>query len=471
MGMFKRLSIINKGLRYKLMLSFSLMAIIPLLVCIYAIAPYLFPGFDHQANIDLVVFISVIISLLGLVVAKGTVDAVVELSVEARRIASGDFSHEIKITGDDELGTLGQSINSMTQRIKSNLDELKSYGQSMKEINVEIHKKVITLSSLLQIGDIISAGAVQIDPLLDMALEKASGLFDTGFGALYMPREEGGNFIMKASFNVDKEKLDDIVIRRDGAGLLEKAIEDRTIMKVDGSAKQPREADDFKKAHNLKNFLGIPIFSDRALFGFLIVGNRLTDFRYTPEDIELVNVFAKHITIAIESDILNKRNEELVTRDDLTGLYNKRYTMSRLEEEIKRAIFYQRPCSFLTFNVDNFRKFRETKGELAAEEALKRIAKIIKDNTSPVGKAARISGDEFAMLLPEKNKREASYIAEDVRKKIEAANVLKEGKAHLTVSVGVSENPIDGATSDELFKKAMDSLEQAKILGKNRVVA
>jgi diguanylate cyclase (GGDEF)-like protein len=122
-------------------------------------------------------------------------------------------------------------------------------------------------------------------------------------------------------------------------------------------------------------------------------------------------------------------------------------------------------------SLDNFKIFREERGELVAEEALRRIAKVVRDNTSPIGKAARIGGDEFAMLLPEKNKREAAYVAEELRKKIESANVLKEGKAALTASIGVSENPIDGVTSEEIFKRAEEAVKEAKAAGKNRVVS
>ena len=71
------------------------------------------------------------------------------------------------------------------------------------------------------------------------------------------------------------------------------------------------------------------------------------------------------------------------------------------------------------------------------------------------------------MLLPEKNKRESAEIAEDMRKKIESANFSREGKLSITVSCGVSENPIDGSTQEELFKKAMEALQSAKSLGKN----
>jgi diguanylate cyclase (GGDEF)-like protein len=460
MATLKGLFANSKGLRHKLMVAFSLMTIIPLLACVYLLSPYLNPGFQNLVNITVVVLASLVISILGLFIAGSIISAVVELSAETKRISDGDYDRRINMPGDDELGNLGQSINMMTKRIKSNLDELKNYGQSMKEINAEIQKKVTALSSLLQIDEVISAGSLQIDSLLELGVGKASDMFDMGFGALYMPREAGGDFIAKVCYNADKEKLAEIVIRRGASGVLERAIENKKILQVTDDMKLPKDLDDFKRAHNLKNFVAIPLYSDRMAFGLLMLGNRLSDFSYTSDDVELATVFAKHITIAIESDLLEKKNKELSITDDLTGLYNKRYLLIRLEEEIKRSIFYQRPCALVVFRVDNFKAFRETNGELGSEEAIKRIAKVIRDNNVPVGRAARIGGAEFAMLLPEKNKKEAARIAEDVRKKIESVNVLKAGKASFAINTGVSENPIDGATSDELFKKAMALLEK-----------
>lgn len=471
MAILKNISIINKGLRYKLAIAFSLTTVIPMLSSLYVVYPLIVPGAPPFPYADLILFLSILISIMGLIVAKNITDAVVNLAMEARKIADGEYERKIAIRSEDEIGNLGQSINTMTQKIKSNLDELRSYGQSMKTINFEIHKKVLALSSLLQIGDIISAGTGQIDSLLSLAVEKAASLFDTGYGVLYLPRDAGGDFIMKTSHNIDKEKLGELVVKKDGSGPLNRALESRSILKIDQDTKVTKEVDEFRRALNLRSLLAMPLYSDKTLLGLFVIGNRLSDFRYSPDDIDLLSVFAKHVTIAIESDILNKKNEELVTRDDLTGLFNERYIVTRLEEEIKRAIFYQRPCSLLIINVDNFKKFRDTRGELAAEEALKRIGKVIKDNTGPVGKAARIGGDEFGMLLPEKNKREATYIAEEIRKKIEATNVVKDAKATLTASIGVSENPIDGATADELIARATDAVKEAKAAGRNRVVS
>lgn len=468
-GLFRRLSMLPKGLRYKLMISFSLMSIIPLLVCVYIVSTYVFPALDNITDISIVVVLSVTVAILGLGLAKKLVDPVIEMAIEARVIASGEFDRRVAINRDDEIGQLGESINTMTQRIKSNLDELKSYGQRTREINLEIHKKVLALSSLLQLGDIISTSSMELQAMLELAVQKATAIFDMGFGVLYTSKVEDGEFIMSASSGVDNDKLEDMVVRA-GQGLLGKAVDEHSVVVMDEASKRSSDIESFKMTYDVKNILAVPLFSGKKNIGLFLAGNSVDGFKFRNDDIDLVKVFAKQMTIAMENDLLLKKAKELAVKDDLTDLYNKNYIMTRLEEEIKRSIFYQRPCSFMVFNIDNFKAFREKYGELTAEEVIKKVARLIKDNTDPIGKAARIGGDEFAMLLPEKNKKETARIAEEIRQKIESANFVKDQKETLTVSGGVSENPIDGATYDELFKKAMVSLREAKALGKNRVV-
>lgn len=470
LGIFKRLSMVPKGLRYKLMLSFCLMSIIPLLVCVYLVSIYIFPHLDNLSDVSIAVLLSIAIAVLGLGLAKRLIDPVIEMAIEARVIASGEYDKTIAVGRDDEIGHLGESINIMTERIKSNLDELKSYGQRTREINIEIHKKVLALSSLLQIGDIIASSSMDLKSSLELAVQKASTIFDAGFGLLYMPKQEGGDFAVKASYNADNEKLEALTIKP-GQGLLGRAVLDRSVVVIDGTVKRSSDIENFRAMYGVKNILAVPMYSGKKNMGLFLVGADLDEFKYKADDIDLVKVFTKQMTIAAENDGLLKKAEELAIKDELTDLYNKSYIMSRLEEEIKRAIFYQRPCSLIIFNIDNFKPFRDLSGELAGEEVIKKMAKLIKDNTDPIGKAARVGGDEFAMLLPEKNKRGAVHTAEEIRKKIEAANLLKDAKASLTVSGGVSENPIDGATSDELYKKAKEALQAAKAAGKNRIAA
>lgn len=462
----------NRGLRYKLLIAFSLMSVIPLLACTYVISNFLFPQVENLFMVSSIVVVSLAIAMLGLIFGRSLVDPVIDMALEAKIIASGEYDRNIEVSSDDEIGNLAGSINTMTQRIKSNLDELKGYSQRMREINVDIHKKVMALSSLLQIGDIISSHSIQLDPLMSLAVERAASVMDTGYGVLYTVAKEGpGVFKASVSCNLDSEKLTELAIKKGGYGVIDKVVDTRSILIIDKSAKPSKELDQLKTSYNLKNFLAIPIFSGKSDFGVLLIGSRLDDFRFKDDDVELMKVFAKQITIAIESDVLSKKTEQLAIKDDLTDLYNKTFIMGRLEEEIKRAIFYQRPCSFIALSVDNFGKFREERGDIASEEAIRQVARIIKDCAGPVGCAARTAGHDFGMLLPEKNKREASNIAEEARKKIAAIGSAKDGVTGLTVSVGVSENPIDGAAGEDIFKKAAEGVERAKKPGGNRVVS
>jgi len=470
-GFFKKMSLAPKGLRYKLVIAFSLMSIIPILACAYLIFSHTFTAVWEIVSVVAVVVLSVLVSVLGLVLARGMVDPVIDMAVEARMIANGEFDREISVSSEDEVGILGESINSMTQKIRLNLDELKGFSQRTKELNMDIHKKVLALSSLLQVGDLIATGSANLDSILELSVQKMAMILDGGFCVFYMiPKEESSEFLPKAYSNVQEEKLLDIVVKN-GEGFLGRIMEEKKILVIDNTTKINKETEAFKSSCNVKNAIAIPVYSGKKDFGLLLVGNKQDDYHYKIDDLDLIKIFAKQITIAIENDIWLKKSEELSIKDDLTGLYSKSYILPRLDEEIRRAIFYQRPCSFILLSIDNFNSLRETKGEIIAEDITKRVAKIIKDGTNPVGKAARISGNEFAMLLPEKNKREAAYIAEDVRKQIEAANFSREGSLKITVSGGVSENPIDGSTQEELFKKAMELLANAKTMGKNRIVA
>ena len=470
MGLFRRVSLVNKGLRYKLFLAFSLMSVIPLLACTYVISLYVFPQLESLVNVSTIVTVSIFIALLGLLLARSLINPVIDMAIEAKIIASGQYDRSLNVPGDDEVGNLAASINTMTQKIKTNLEELKSYGQKMKEINTDVHKKVLALSSLLQIGDVISSGPIQLDPVLEMAIEKTVMIFDSSFGIICLAKDDHSDFVSKVECGQEVDSLRDFCVKRKGPGVLDRAIESRSILIIDSGTKLSREAEAFRETYKINNLLAIPIYSGRKTFGALIIGSNVDSYKYRSEDVELAKVFAKQITIAIESDMLSRKTEELEIKDELTDLYNKNFILNRLGEEIKRAIFYQRPCSFIVFGIDSFDKFRASYGELAAEEALKKMAKVIKDNMIPIGKAARTAGDEFAILLPEKNKKESFSVAEEIRKKVEGVNFLRSGTANLTVSAGVSENPLDGATSDELFKKAVDLLKAARISGKNRVI-
>lgn len=470
-GFFKRLSLVPAGLRYKFTVAFALMSIIPLIICVYLSPIYIPPELSAVWYVSIVLVITIIIALLGLKIAKDIVSPIIDMAIKAKGIANGDFSSDIDVSREDEIGELGSTLNLLTRRIRENMDELRSYGERTREINVEISKKVLIMSGLLQVGNLISQGA-PLDEILKIVIEKISQVEEDSF-AFLMLAEEKETLTMKVNNGLSGE-VNSLKFKV-GSGLLGKLVlEGKTVVLDRRSAMMPDE-EEFLKVFKVKNCVLCPVVAHGRGFGIAGFGNSASaDYEFKEDDVELIKLFGKQIAIAIENDLLTNKAKELAIRDELTGLYNERFILNRLEEEILRAVLYQRPCSFLVFNIDDLGLYRQINGDLAAEETIKKIGKAIESNVTEVDRVGRLSGNSFAVILPEKNKKQANTIAEALRQRVEAFGIAGgEGypRNFVTVSGGVSENPIDGVTADDLVKKATSALSKAKSNGKNTVVS
>src|SRR6266568_1723944 len=159
--------------------------------------------------------------------------------------------------------------------------------------------------------------------------------------------------------------------------------------------------------------------------------------------------------------------ERLSITDDLTGLYNRRYVMEALANEVRRSRRLEHPFTLLMLDVDRFKEYNDAYGHLAGDAALARVAAILKESTRDVDCAARYGGEEFVVLLPETEAEGATESAQRVQEQL-ARDALLGGK--LTVSVGVAQFPADGESPDELLAGADAALYQAKRDGRNRVL-
>jgi diguanylate cyclase (GGDEF)-like protein len=213
-----------------------------------------------------------------------------------------------------------------------------------------------------------------------------------------------------------------------------------------------------------------PVMLRRRLIGVLAVGNHEPHHVFTPELTDLVSVFVKQTSIALENELLLRKNKALTVHDELTGLYNENYIRQRVDEEIKRAIAYQRPCAVAVFTIDGFEEFKRQRGEPDAERALKKVGRVIQESVTEIDRVGRFSNDEFIVVLPERNKRQAIEIAEEIRRRVEFAFSSEEPGRRLTVCGSVAENPLDGVTAEDLLSKARTKVNGAAQRSHNAVV-
>lgn len=158
--------------------------------------------------------------------------------------------------------------------------------------------------------------------------------------------------------------------------------------------------------------------------------------------------------------------------DDKTQLYNTRYFLKALEEELSRSIRFKRPLSLIMADLDLLRNINNNYGHLAGDVVLQGIAQILQEMTREYDIVARFGGEEFSLLLPETTPADASIVTERIRARVAATEFEVTTSIHpirATMSFGIAGREGEEQTTDELIYNADMALYQAKESGRNRI--
>jgi diguanylate cyclase (GGDEF)-like protein/PAS domain S-box-containing protein len=166
-----------------------------------------------------------------------------------------------------------------------------------------------------------------------------------------------------------------------------------------------------------------------------------------------------------------KRSEEQVryqaTHDALTGLANYREFMETLERELRRAERSHHSFTVLLLDLDDLKRINDRLGHLAGNRALKRLARVMKEQCRGTDLAARYGGDEFAVVLIDSDQKMAQHVAE----RIEACVLDDREEPPISVSIGAAVYPADGRTAQDLVEAADQQLYRKKRKVQNRKVS
>ena len=167
-----------------------------------------------------------------------------------------------------------------------------------------------------------------------------------------------------------------------------------------------------------------------------------------------------------------KQMLESALRDGLTGAYNKRYFMDRLDSEIKFSLRHKVNLALMLMDLDKFKDVNDTYGHLAGDKVLTIFAKAMHKSIRNEDVLARYGGEEFAIITRSISRGDVHRFAERLCRETSELIVESEGvRIPITVSIGVATVPEDRAnTPEELIKRADDMLYEAKRQGRNRVV-
>jgi diguanylate cyclase (GGDEF)-like protein len=155
-------------------------------------------------------------------------------------------------------------------------------------------------------------------------------------------------------------------------------------------------------------------------------------------------------------------------RDALTELLNRRGFNEILDVELERARRSDTPLSLLLGDLDHFKRLNDDHGHAGGDAELRRVARTLRVAKRRFDIAARVGGEEFALLAPDCDEHGAYTLAERMRAEVDLGSA--GGNRTLTISFGVATFPQHGESADELLRAADEALYTAKRLGRNRSV-
>ncbi len=162
---------------------------------------------------------------------------------------------------------------------------------------------------------------------------------------------------------------------------------------------------------------------------------------------------------------------EMSTRDELTGLYNRRYFIESLERELARAKRYKRNLGFCMIDLDRFKDVNDTYGHLAGDMVLSTIGSMFDEHFRQGDLICRYGGEEFAVILQDTSLKSATAVCERLRKKVSSHRFKYDASDFsISISIGIAlYNNLVQWSPVELVSAADQALYQAKKEGRNRV--
>ncbi|MBQ2645438.1 sensor domain-containing diguanylate cyclase, partial [bacterium] len=349
---------------------------------------------------------------------------------------------------------------------------IKFVRQAEQESQISfLHKSLHNLSILYNISQAVNF-IDDLKGLIQVILGRALETIDAEKGSLMLYDMSDNTLQVKVVYGLKDPKVEfDInngVIEcsklKINEGIAGKVFAEKKSIITNLGQNDPR----FKQANllnNISSMICVPLIAKGEAIGVINITNKKNNKLFNKQDLEFIEALSNQAAIAID----NAKLYELATKDGLTKLYVHRHFRTLLDAEVTRATRYKHVMSLLMMDIDNFKHINDTYGHLIGDRVLKEIAVTIKNTCRNIDVPARYGGEEFTVILPETAAKDATIIAERLRRNIEKIEVPIDDKNILkvTVSIGISEFPSSAGNSEDLIKKADEALYKAKNDGKN----
>lgn len=382
-----------------------------------------------------------------------------DLDLMARRKDGSEFPVDISLSPleTDEGVVVSAVIRDITER-KHAAAELQRANEQLAESVRELERRNEDITLINELGDLLQSCLTYAE--VSEVIERfARRLFPQRSGGLFLADASGHGYQLAAGWGKEVvggpafSSTECWALRR---GQLHAVADDDGPLcpHLDGLG---------------RGYMCVPMSAQGSTLGLFHLnageGEDLTD-----ADRRLATMVADHLSLALANFQLRETLHRQSIRDDLTGLFNRRYLEESLAREVRRAARAQEALAVLMLDLDGFKQVNDTWGHTHGDQVLVRVAQRLAHEVRGGDLACRYGGDEFVVVLVDCALETAVTRAERLRQIATSGDDETSATSEVGVSVGVSAFPEHGASPEELVAAADAALYRAKLEGRNRVV-
>jgi diguanylate cyclase (GGDEF)-like protein len=353
-------------------------------------------------------------------------------------LGEGDFDRPVHTGSVDEVGRLGASFEAMRLQVRSTM---------------RITATRATVAMELSLAQPLEGALANVCAELHRSMDVDTAMIVVGGSEMSDPFAvaDGGRRIVFDGFLEGQGPIGE-GYRHGGLGAI--------ILGATAAAPESRLG--------VREFCVAPLRLGKHVHGVLAVAGEHSEFGASEAD--LVASTAEQIAMALERYRFLAVVQHQASVDDLTGLYNHRFLIDSLGQQVALAERLGTPLAILMLDIDHFKALNDTHGHHAGDLALSTFAQTVIGNVRRADLVARYGGEEFVVLMPNTSATDAFQVAEKIRLAVAATAVELPARppVRLTVSVGVAAYPGDTDDVAELFGLADDALYEAKRTGRDR---
>jgi two-component system cell cycle response regulator len=394
-------------------------------------------------------------------VIVGAINILLVRVIVGSRIAK--ISEKMRFIGDkiNQAKTIADLSECDDEDCRLPIDTQDHFGESARSYNTLLQalSEAIKAETAVRSFNDLMVNKLELELLAKSGVDYILNYLNAESGCVVI--ERGGEFFIPYSYGIKNVTE---ILENDN---LWKYFENRKIQKLNIDSGLTTDA--LLLSYDPKEVHLFPLLYKDVPLGLLIIGsskeisNRL---------IQTMGLFSQSFAISLNNSITYSQLQKLAANDPLTGLYNRRFGLSRLSDEFSRSVRTQIPLGVLMFDVDHFKRVNDTYGHAAGDRVLVNIAKIASMAARKGDIVVRYGGEEFVMILPGAGREDCQFVAERLRHMVEESVVQAgENQIRVTVSIGVASYP-EYAVEDEqqLYKAADKALYRAKEGGRNIVM-